>query len=1039
MNSDALAARIGNLLGSKTPGSASGSAAESLPPPLIPNHELIARIGGGSYGEVWLARSVTGALRAVKIVWRARFSSERPYEREFRGIVQFEPISRLHPGVVNVLHVGRDDAAGCFFYVMELADPVSNSSENGKPETQNSKPETYSPRTLASELKARTRLLVTDVVSLGVQLASALGHLHRQGLVHRDVKPSNVIFVQGQPKLADIGLVTGVNEERSFVGTEGFIPPEGPGSVRADLFALGRLLYEAATGKNRCDFPCLPDDLDRWPTNEREGLIELNEILARACAADPKDRHANAAEFAGDLNVILAGRSVRRAYGIERRLRRARRLSSVALVAVAIAVVTIWFQRWQRDQMETRAARERALRHRAEAAERGMEQQLYAALLEQARGSIHGGELGQRVRALETIRRAAAISNTVELRQAAFAALALPDLRLEREIAFAQNDGGQVCDPSFNRYAICSGRGPVEIRAIADDRLLVSLPAAAPALGYVKYWSPDGRYLAIKRDLDSSGLLADLEAWNLVTTQRVLHARGRATALALAFHPALPYIAAGQRDGDITIWDLESERELHQFHVPANMVYRLSFSPDGKQIAVASHEQEGNNTVAIIDATTGTAQKMIPCSNIVADVVWHPQGRWIAIPDFSGQVRLVDSTTGESQILGQHKAQAVFVTFNPAGDFLFSGGWEGELICWDMRSRKRALTIGLNSSRAQFSSDGLKCAIQMPDRLQIYDFQAPSACRELAGDLGQGVLRGAFSSDGYWFAAGGARSMGVWNCASPGPAATIPTGENHAGIPFFSPTSSEIYAYGNGALARWSIDIGDEGDPPELTRLPLLVPNRLQWATIRSNELVSICVGSVCFMPLGNTNTKNLRCLTRAATSGSVSPDGRWLGVRDFWGPTVRIYRLPDMEKVADLTNRANVCDFAFSPDKAELAVLTANGLEFYDTTNWQRSREMPIHSERFGSIFFTPDGKSFWLRSDRRTAALWDARTLEMLLPLPPDTTPLALSADGRHLAVSVDLRRVQLWDLEQVREQFRELGLDWEESRPPIRSSQR
>src|SRR5688572_27675423 len=133
MKPDALAARIENLLSSSP-----SSGAEKLPPrppPPVPDHEIIARIGGGSYGEVWLARSITGALRAVKVVWRSHFSSERPYEREFHGIVKFEPLSRSHPGVVNVLHVGRDDAAGCFFYVMELADSVNSNhcSEIGKP------------------------------------------------------------------------------------------------------------------------------------------------------------------------------------------------------------------------------------------------------------------------------------------------------------------------------------------------------------------------------------------------------------------------------------------------------------------------------------------------------------------------------------------------------------------------------------------------------------------------------------------------------------------------------------------------------------------------------------------------------------------------------------------------------------------------------------------------------------------------------------------------------------------------------------------
>src|SRR5436190_5604657 len=476
MKPHALEARIENLLGSSP--SSSAESIPSRPPPPIPDHEIIAFIGRGSYGEVWLARSVIGALHAVKVVWRCRFASERPYEREFNGIVQFEPISRSHPGVVNVLHVGRDDAAGCFFYVMELADDagqrsdgVMESRSNGQnlasqysntPPFQHSS--SYSPRTLGSDLKARTWLPVTDAVSLGVQLAGALGHLHRHGLVHRDVKPSNVIFVHGQPKLADIGLVTGVHEERSFVGTEGFIPPEGPGSERADLFALGRLLYEAATGKNRCDFPGLPDDLDRWPKSERERLIELNEVLARACAPEAKDRHSNAAELAGDLNLILAGRSVRRAYQVERQLRRATWVTVAALVLVFAAIFSNWLQRRQRELSDAHARREAALREqaqmslaRAEAAERESQHQLYTALLEHARAAVLTGEVGHRVRALDAVRRAGAISNSAALRGVAVAALALPDLRFEREWPTTPDTTLANLDPAFERIALCRG------------------------------------------------------------------------------------------------------------------------------------------------------------------------------------------------------------------------------------------------------------------------------------------------------------------------------------------------------------------------------------------------------------------------------------------------------------------------------------------------------------------------------------------------------------------------------------------------------
>src|SRR5262245_19387692 len=94
--------------------------AGAVAPPTVPDHTLLNRIGQGAYGDVWLARNALGTMRAVKVVYRARFKEDRPYEREFNGILKYEPVSRSHEGLVQVLHVGR--GTGCFYYVMELAD-----------------------------------------------------------------------------------------------------------------------------------------------------------------------------------------------------------------------------------------------------------------------------------------------------------------------------------------------------------------------------------------------------------------------------------------------------------------------------------------------------------------------------------------------------------------------------------------------------------------------------------------------------------------------------------------------------------------------------------------------------------------------------------------------------------------------------------------------------------------------------------------------------------------------------------------------------
>src|SRR3954449_5567435 len=126
--------------------------------PRVPNHELVRVIGRGAYGEIWMARSLTGAMRAVKIVDQRTFESESSFQREFEGMARFEPISRSDSGFVDILHVGRDEGGHFFYYVMELADDVTGHSVAL---------EDYVPKTLRSELRRRPRLPVTECIAIG--------------------------------------------------------------------------------------------------------------------------------------------------------------------------------------------------------------------------------------------------------------------------------------------------------------------------------------------------------------------------------------------------------------------------------------------------------------------------------------------------------------------------------------------------------------------------------------------------------------------------------------------------------------------------------------------------------------------------------------------------------------------------------------------------------------------------------------------------------------------------------------------------------
>jgi len=301
---------------------------KSGPPPAIPDHEVIRIIGRGSSGQVWLAKNALGTFRAVKVVSQTSFKHRRPFEREMHGILKFEPVSRLHDGLVDILQVGSNEKGGYFYYVMELADDVFLGP--------NIQPQTYEPRSLAHDQERLKRLPIAECVRLGASIASALGFLHRHGLIHRDIKPSNIIFVNGTPKLADIGLMTDLSEASAHVGTDGFIPGEGAGTIRADIYSLGKVLYEMSTGKDRNEYPALPEDLKH--DAEARDLILLNRIILKACRTKAWQRYQTAEEM---MSALLAFQFDKRAL---RRTANERLFSRVAGAVGVISVLAVLFE-----------------------------------------------------------------------------------------------------------------------------------------------------------------------------------------------------------------------------------------------------------------------------------------------------------------------------------------------------------------------------------------------------------------------------------------------------------------------------------------------------------------------------------------------------------------------------------------------------------------------------------------------------------------------------------------------------------------------
>jgi WD40 repeat protein/serine/threonine protein kinase len=996
---------------------------------ILGRFQLLECAGQGTFGAVWRAHDMElGRIVALKIPHSSLISSaayQERFQREARAAAQLS-----HDGIVRLYEVPVVEGKPAL--VSEFIDGVSLW------ELMDVKPPTF----------RESAALVADV-------ADALDYAHSKGLVHRDIKPGNIMVRSPlapplKPVIVDFGLALRAEAEivmtveGQIIGTPAYMSPEQARgdnrSVdgRSDVYSLGVVFYQLLCGelpfrgsKAMIVHQVLHEE-PKPPRSINDKIPrDLETICLKAMAKEPGRRFPSAKEMAEDLHRFLRGELIRSrpAGKVERTYRWCRRnpwlaLSSggFALALIVGSITSTWLAILAHWSSRQATVNERKAIEAREMSER----RLYVSEVNRAHEAWRNAQVGLALELIDHQR--PEDGDGLVYRGFEWSYLKrICDPALRSFKAIGQGSAQTAFSSDF-RLSISAGvDGSVTLRDLLSGEQVRLLHEANPIANTCVALSGDGRLAA------AGGQNSFVRIWeteNGRVRQKWSTQLGSVTSL--AFDADSRWLAVGGGDGTLLVCETGTGREAARLPAHQGTIFCVAFSAKDSRLVSASTD----HTAKVWDVLRGKELAKFQCATPLTSAAWSPDGRLIAV-DGDSMIHVWEATTGnEVHSLSGHIGFIASLAFDRSGQRLASAGHDQRIKIWNLNYWQEDFAFRIPSQIGgglSFDADGRRLAIASFDgTVSILDASSPQEYIPWKGDSYY-VTRVEFSPDSTRLLSVNQdlyeHSFNVWDTATGQIIRTIREPRTNVRTAAWSPDGRLIASASDSWLLRsipGEITIRDAQAGTVLKTFRAARGTIETLAFSRDGALLAWSEEQVVHLydlrrqqeigPL-QTSGPPIKHLLFAADSrfiairsidSSLKPGSPFRDQLDVWDLFAR-------QKVKTLLQEAvPLGGLAFSTDGRWLAAADGtHGIRLWDTSSWDELLKLRGHSGLVGALAFSKDGRLATAGTDL-SIRIWDFESRQSVLTLRSDTpiASLAFSRNGLRLASAGNDKVIRIWD---------------------------